>query len=106
MNELEKQLVLVYSIICLVLIVTHLIILFYDEVSKLRAKAILILSLLSVAILPIFAWGIFVTFVTLYGIVSAMWKDDFLMAQIAVNAVNFVMLYQIIKLIIDKRRHK
>ncbi len=93
MDELEKQLVIIYTIIAIVLSISFLLILFRKEILK---WSFAMWALVILFIFPVSCIGLFSMFVTIYSFTEAIIKDDFVLVQIITNAFNIVLVYLII----------
>ena len=108
MSGLEKQLVFIYTIVCIVLVSAYLIISFSKKLREIQFrkedwwKWLLVIGVF----IPLFCVGIFFFFVTIYGIVDIFIKDDFVTKQIVVNIFNVVILYQIFVAFKDRKKEK
>ena len=97
MSNLEKQLIFIYSIICVVLVCVLMVVLFSEKFRQIKFsgsdwwKWLLIVCIFT----PLFCLGIFFFFVIVYGIVDVFIKDDFITKQIIVNIFNAWILYLI-----------
>ena len=97
MSGLEKQLVFIYTIVCIVLVSAYLIISFSNKLREIQFrkedwwKWLLVIGIF----VPLTCIGIFFFFVTVYGIIGIFIKDDFITKQIVVNIINMVILVQI-----------
>lgn len=96
MNDLEKKLVIIYTIISIILMLISVLIAIWDDIKK-GNKETLKLFLLGLILLPIIGFGMFAVFVNIYGFAEWFVKDDFIVVQILTNIPNFYGLYYIIK---------
>ena len=108
MNDLERQLVIIYTIICIALVSILLVVLFSKKFREIKFRVddwwkwLLVIGVF----IPLFCVGIFFFFVTIYGIVDIFIKDDFVTKQIVVNIFNVVILYQIFVAFKDRKKEK
>lgn len=87
MDELEKRLLIIYTVIAIILIALYMVILFGKELLK-WAFAILL-------IFPIACIGLFFMFVTIYMFAQGITGNDFFWMQIITNIFNIVLVYRI-----------
>ena len=108
MNDLERQLVIIYTIICIALVSILLVALFPKKFRELKFriadwwKWLLVIGVF----IPLFCVGIFFFFVTIYGIVDIFIKYDFVTKQIVVNIFNVVILSQIFVALKNRKKDK
>lgn len=88
MDELEKRLVFLYTIIAIVLIALYLFVLFRKKLLK--------WSFVILLVFPISCIGLFFMFVTTYSFTEALIKDNFVLVQIITNWLNIWLIYLII----------
>ena len=97
--EKEKTLLGIYSIIGIILSITHLLMLFPVKLKRNKYKLTykLILYILFFTVIAfLFCTGIFFMFVLIHSIVCAIFEDDFWLQQLLTNTFNFILIYRII----------
>jgi hypothetical protein len=93
MNDLERQLIFLYTVIAVVLVIFFMLIFFRKEMKK-WSFVMWIFAILF--IFPMGCIGLFFMFVTTYSFAEAIIKDDFVLTQIIANWFNIWLVYLII----------
>lgn len=102
MNELEKQLIFIYTAIALVLALLTFIIPFRKKFLMMARKQQFLLVLFVLIFVPIFGFGFFCIFVNAYSFAKYATDNDFGTVQLIANVFNFILLYNFITMLRDK----
>jgi len=106
MNDLEKNLLIIYTAIGIILSIIYVTMMFWENIKKIKLKDWWRILILVILILPISCVGIFFIFVTIRGITGMFVKNDFYVLQILTNVFNYIIVYRIIVEIREKLKKK
>jgi len=96
MNDLEKNLIIIYTVIGIILSIAYIIMLFGEDMKKIQLKDWWKILILVFLLVPISGIGIYFIFVITRGIAGIFYKNDFYMLQILTNIFNYILVYRII----------
>ena len=102
MNDFEKNLVIIYTVIGIILSVVYITIMFWENIKKIKSKDWWRILILVILIGPISCVGIFFLFVTIRSIAGMFVKNDFYTLHLLTNIFNFILVYRIIVAIKEK----